>query len=535
MKKIFLIFLTILVSCTTIGCGGAKVIKGIEERERSLPELPARISINHRAYNHFVNGAIFEAMGELHMANKQYSEALKYYPNSDEIRYSYASTFMRLHDFQRALKEANRISPKDLRTWLLLANCYRALEVKDSSIVAFKKVVEFDSTNVQAYHILSAYYRESGNLDSAIWAYKNIAAVSPTSRAYLQLANLQVQAGQLDKAEENYRQSLALDSTGRNIRAFLGLSAIYEDKGDTDKARQYLESAALRAPQDILIKNRLFGFYQRDNEWDRAIEMAREIIDLAPNDRQVTRRLALIYFEVDSLRLADSIFTELLSQGDENIFDHYYSGRIALQNEDFAKAKTHFTRLTAVADSVADGWLNLGLVYRLQDSSALEIATYESGLQYMKNINDSAGILFALAVVYERQGEFDKSVELFEQLIALLPNHSRALNYLGYMYADKDIELEHARSLIERALEIMPENGAYIDSYGWVLFKIGELEKALEQLLRAYQYIDNDPVILQHIGDVYNALDNVENALQYWNRSLELDSSNQALREKLGR
>jgi tetratricopeptide (TPR) repeat protein len=81
----------------------------------------------------------------------------------------------------------------------------------------------------------------------------------------------------------------------------------------------------------------------------------------------------------------------------------------------------------------------------------------------------------------------------------------------------------------------MPENGAYIDSYGWVLFKMGESKKALEQLLRAHQYIDNDPVILEHIGDVYEALDDTENALQYWDKALELDSSNQALREKLGR
>lgn len=532
MKTKIQIFILVSFCSALFGCGGS-AIKGIADRELESPTLPHSLDLNKKALNYFINGSIFEVMGEISMASSQYKEALKYYPDSREIRYAYASTLMKLHDFGRAIAEAKKISPKDVNTRLLIANCYRALGMRDSAVILYREVIETDSTNLQALYHIATDYEQAGELDSAIRAFENIARVSPTYNVYLRLGNLQIRAGHLEEAEKNYFQSLAYDSTENNVGSFLGLSAIFEDRGDKEKAGQFLESAARRAPQDLGIQNRLLGFYHVNKDYNRAIETALTIQSISPNDTGAARRLALIYYEADSLRQADSILSGLIEGGDENVVNYYYSGRIAFENENYDHAKRLFTRLTALADSVVDGWLNLGLIYRIQDSAALEAATYESGIPYMKNQEDSARLLFVTAAALEQQGEFDRAVSIFEQLIELQPDNSQALNYLGYMLADKGIRLDYARSLIEKALKIMPENGAYIDSYGWVLHRLGENRKALAELLRASQYEENDPVIIEHVGDVYEAVGDMENAFQYWNKALEMNPDNEALKEKL--
>jgi len=534
MKHIYSIsIILIFVLLTISGCGGNKAVKGIADRELPHADLPNHYSVSAIAYNYFVNGTLFEMMGEIQMANRQYAEALKRIPDSREVRYAYASTFMQMRQYDQAIAEANKIKVKDKQTWTLLANSYRMLGMRDSSMASFENVLQLDPDNIQAYYRIASYYQQSGDIDSALWGFENIARISPTSAVYLQIANMQVQDNRFDDAIESYQESIKIDSSEENIRAFLGISALLESLGEYDKALKYLEQAEILAPQDLSIKERLLGFYQAENDRQNSILIAHKILAIAPNNTNVARRLAMIYFEADSLHQADSIFISLIDSGERNLVDYYYSGRIALYNEKYDRAKIDFTQLTIMADSVVDGWLSLGTVYRFQDSINLELATYESGLKHMKTPADSSRLLFSMGVTCERNNRFDQSVAYFEELLKLDPDNSQALNYLGYMLADKGMRLDYARELIEKALEIMPENGAYLDSYGWVLFKLGDLNEALEQLLLAYKYEKDDPVVMEHIGDVYAAMGDKVNASRYWNLALGLDPDNDTLKEKL--
>ncbi|UCD16970.1 MAG: tetratricopeptide repeat protein [Candidatus Zixiibacteriota bacterium] len=537
MKQLLILILalTLLLSLSG-GCGGGKTLKEVNNSE--LPDtvpLPEKAMIDRRAYNHFVNGSIFEVIGEYYLANQQYREALQLYPESQEIRYTYAASSFRLRDFENALAAALELYPRDKRAWLLLADCYRVLDSVKQALGAYQNAAELDSTNPQIYYHIANYFQRLEQLDSAAVAFERIATLSPGADTYQQLGSLQVRAGMIEKARGNFHKSIALDSGRRNLRSYLGLIMIYENQGERQKARQYLETAAAHAPNDVLIQTRLLGYYEEDRELDKAIDIARKIIPLAPLDNNIVRRLGILYYAADSLRLADSIFTGLLENGTGNAVNLFYAGRIALQLNDYERAKRHFIRVTAVADSVVDGWLNLGLVFRLQDSIEIEIATYRDGLQYMPDAEDSIVLLFPLGAALERNSQFDSSVETFELILSARPEHAPALNYLGYMLADRGVRLKEARHMIEKALSIDPDNAAYIDSYGWVLFKLGRYRQALDQLQKAGEQIDDDPVVMEHLGDAYEAIGDIDNALLYWNRTLELDPGNESVREKLRR
>jgi tetratricopeptide (TPR) repeat protein len=122
-------------------------------------------------------------------------------------------------------------------------------------------------------------------------------------------------------------------------------------------------------------------------------------------------------------------------------------------------------------------------------------------------------------------------VKYLKKVIEINPQHADALNYLGYSYAEKGVNLEEARSLISKALDLKPDNGYIIDSLGWVYFKLGQYDEALKTLLKAAEIVKDDPVIFEHIGDVYNSKGLNDKARAFWEKAIELNKKEEGLKE----
>jgi Flp pilus assembly protein TadD len=135
-----------------------------------------------------------------------------------------------------------------------------------------------------------------------------------------------------------------------------------------------------------------------------------------------------------------------------------------------------------------------------------EAKKYEEAIGVLKEAAakdpKSASAQFSLGVVYDKMGEFDKMVASMEKAIEIDPKNAVALNYLGYSYADRNMKLPEAESLIVRALEIRPNDGYFLDSLAWVHYRKGDLRRAETELRRALTLVPDDPVVLEHLGDV---------------------------------
>jgi len=107
------------------------------------------------------------------------------------------------------------------------------------------------------------------------------------------------------------------------------------------------------------------------------------------------------------------------------------------------------------------------------------------------------------------------------------------LNSLGYIYVEQGYDLDEAIVLIKKALEIDPENGAYIDSLGWAYFKKGMIEEALVELERAINVLP-DPEIYDHLGEVYYKMGDNKKAQENWQKSVEL-RDDPTVKEKLNK
>jgi tetratricopeptide (TPR) repeat protein len=204
-----------------------------------------------------------------------------------------------------------------------------------------------------------------------------------------------------------------------------------------------------------------------------------------------------------------------------------------MRNEQLERARDEFIVLTQLADSVYESWLDLGFAYRQLGQQNKEIETYQTGISHMRDDAGRSRLLFALGAAYERYTMIPEAVATFEEVIAANPDYDQALNYLGYMLADRGERLSYARDLLERAVALSPDNAAYLDSYGWVFYRLGDYEEALVYLKKAVN-LDSDPVIFDHLGDVYKAVGNIDQARTWWQKALEMDPDNEEIKEKLG-
>ena len=147
---------------------------------------------------------------------------------------------------------------------------------------------------------------------------------------------------------------------------------------------------------------------------------------------------------------------------------------------------------------------------------------------------ETAEIKYDLAMLYERQGNYDGFERLMHEVIALQPMDANAYNALGYTYADQNRKLDEAQDLLEQALELEPDNPYILDSVGWYLYRIGDNQGALEYLLRSYAQLP-EAEVAAHLGEVYWAKGREEEAMQVWAEGLAIDADNPTIQETLKR
>jgi len=138
-----------------------------------------------------------------------------------------------------------------------------------------------------------------------------------------------------------------------------------------------------------------------------------------------------------------------------------------------------------------------------------------------------------LANVSEKLGNLDQCEREYKTATELDPFFATAYNNLGYTWIERDLNLEEAMKLVRKALELEPENGAYIDSLGWGYFKQGKLDEALSELQRAVKFDSTDPAIYDHLGDVYGAKKMMKEAIRYWQKALQMNPNDKKIKDKI--
>lgn len=163
----------------------------------------------------------------------------------------------------------------------------------------------------------------------------------------------------------------------------------------------------------------------------------------------------------------------------------------------------------------------LGDVLRQQEQYEKAVKAYDRTLELTDP--DARGRWFthyARAIAHERLNNWDGAEADFRQALALNPGQPQVLNYLGYSMVEKQINLDEALGMIEKAVSKEPDSGYIVDSLGWVLYRLGRYQEAVGHMERAVELMPVDPVVNDHLGDVYWAVGRTREAEFQWSRAL---------------
>ena len=391
----------------------------------------------------------------------------------------------------------------------------------------------------------------SGTLESA--------SSSPGSLSLL--GELSLDAYDAQRAERYAQQ--ALERNPNDFAARRVLARAYVVRGDAMKAI----ATARESMRDDPVHS-MFDLAEVLTELDRVEDAHQELERLrsakAPTG-EIDRRLALLAFDAGDMKEAQQRFSELASSGEANEAALLYLADIAARDGDNDVAIAGYRRLydSSVALQARSRAAALLLArhdrtealtllddyasehpeseFELTLTKAHLLADHgeaEAGLTLLSGALERhprhPSIEYDRAVILEQAGRVHDCVAALEHLLTQRVDDPTLLNALGYTLADHNLELSHAESLIRRALAVMPDNPAALDSLGWVRFRQGDSKTAVATLERAY-YISHDSEIAAHWGEALWASGEHQQARTVWAAALAREPNSQQLKATLAR
>ncbi len=280
------------------------------------------------------------------------------------------------------------------------------------------------------------------------------------------------------------------------------LADLYLRAQDRKHAMEQLEAIVRSDPSNAQAYYYLGSIAFDDKRWADAAEFLKQALLFSPDLEPAYYDLASAQIAED--RAADAMATLAAARGKfpQNFLNEFLTGIACSQQKDYTNAINHYTAAEVIAQTTEPERL-------------------------------TAAFYCQVGAAFEREGDRGSAEKYFQKSLELDPDDAEALNYLGYMWAEHGVNLDKARVLIERALKIEPKNGAYLDSMGWVLFKLNQPAEALDYVLKAVELIKKPEAILyDHLGDIYAALHQMDKAREAWQKSLALEPNGQ-IRQKL--
>ncbi|MFH1519068.1 MAG: tetratricopeptide repeat protein [Candidatus Omnitrophota bacterium] len=283
-----------------------------------------------------------------------------------------------------------------------------------------------------------------------------------------------------------------------------------------------------------LYSNYLKGLlYAQEGEYLQGLEELERAKAADPQSIHIRLKIASVLILMGRLNEAETVLKEAKQIDPDNldihlalIFVYSYSEKnqeLEEEYESFLK-QAHKEKPKDIGISA---YLAQFYFHKKRPQEAIKI--YE---KILETNPDYVEAFFWLGFLYDERGQREKALETWEKGRVLDSSFTPILNCLGYTYAEEGINLDLAEELVKKALEKEPENGAYLDSLGWVYFKKGEIEKAKEHILKAIGLV-KDPDIYEHLGDIYIEIGDREKGVSYYREGLQQFPDDKDLKVKV--
>lgn len=479
----------------------------------------------------------YYAQGLIDIQNKNYKSAIEKFEKIikyDPEAYSIYPQLIYLYALEKQenkintfIKEIEKIEI-DTTTLLNLANTLWLLGYADLSANIFERVLSISPNDPEIILNLAQIYF-SLDEEKAIYYYRKYLEINPKDiNANFQLALLEYKRGDIEKAQEYLKN---LPENDEILSSLISTNTIPSSTTDYTTLISKYEEYLKIYPNDYKSLGFLFYLLIINQDIEKAEKYVKRVLSIPKNEflAEYYFLVAVFYEYKKNFKKAIEYINKYISSIEVSeptpyikLIYYYYS------TKNYKKFKDLLEFVNKKFKVKED--IKILLLYRY-----LEEKKYNQALDILFELKSSSSSFerldFYIGMCYEQLGDIENSIKYLKEAVRKNSQDHEAMNYLGYLYAEKNINLDEAEELLNKALELEPNNYAYIDSLAWIYYKKKEYEKSEKLFEQIKNY--KDPVIYEHIGDVKKALDKFDEALIYYKKALKLNKKNKNLKNKI--
>ncbi len=497
----------------------------------------------------------------LRKAAAEFEKAAALQPGDVATLLQTVEIYTRLRDHKgaaRALEQYLALDPASFDAQVQLGSQYLAMGEADKAATALQKAVELEPSSARAYASLGEIYAGADQTDQAILNFRKALEIEPGNvRVHLQLGEVLFRAHRYDETLNEANAVLTADPKNA-LAAYMKGETLRELK-DFDGASKVAADLLARSPDDVKARFLQVTIAEARRDFAESARLLEGILagahgdDDGAGDRLLLVHLGFAYQQLGRFADAASAFeraSKVGGQADAALLGYRVDALVLAKDYDTALAAVRSARSKFPDDPDLASAEATVLHFKGDDAGALKIivalsqkapadvgvllqvsefyqrvkrfADAEASLRKARELDPkNLRVLFQLGAALERQKRLDEAETVFREALVDQPDSAPVLNYLGYMNADRGVHLEEAASLIEKAIALDPENGAYLDSLGWAEFKLKRIDRAEELLRRAVTKPGSNAVVFDHLGDVLKTRGKIHEAVTYWRKALD--------------
>jgi len=524
MKKLLSYTFLFAVFLFLSACSNRKaLISTSEEKQRTYPTT---------AVQKFAYGELYRQAGDFARALMEYEEAASIDSLSPIIYARIGETYMALNRMAKARNaflESVELNPDQPGLYDMIALTL----VMDGKAAEAEKIwlnlIENYPGYEDAWYNLSDFYFERKDTAKGLDILQRLLKKDPDNTDVLgRIVDVLHQLGRYESSIPYLEKLISL--VPDYSRFYQSLYKTYMELERTEEARKTLlrwREQVNPSPQvELLYADQLI----RNGEWDKALDVLYQGHAVWPGQWAFPHLMAIVYIEKEEPDSVRKYYNIALNEGTAlPIAYRNYALWLADQDD----IRTALDVILEGRDLHPDDQDLMYMEALLLDESDEPV----KAIQVLENLRtlqpDNENVLQMLAALYDRTGQSSRAEELYEILLAKNGENPLILNNYSYLLADHKKDLSKAWSMIQKALSLEPENGAYLDTAAWILYRLGRYPEALNYINRALSVLPDDYEMLYHKAMILLSLNQGREASQLLQKSLEKNPDYKPARDQL--